>query len=477
MHTLLERLLAYEQSDYYGFHMPGHKRNTSMLGALLPYGIDITEIEGFDDLNHPTGILKEACKRATKLYDCEETFFLINGSTAGILSGIRAVVNQGEQILVARNCHKSVFNGIDLFELKPVYIYPQPAMLQPKGVEADFAGEISPRDVECALNKHPNIKAMVMVSPTYEGVVSDIPAICRILHKRKIPLILDAAHGAHFGFHPIFPQNGNQQQGDIVIHSLHKTMPSLTQTGLIHVNGEIVDKQQVEAALSMLQSSSPSYVLMASIDRCIRMMEGEKGRKMMTEYADRLINLRHKLEQLKHLKLLETAHYDKSKLLISTEGTNIASYALYHKLLNQYHLQMEMFSGGYVMGMTTMCDTNEGFHRLDTALHEIDAGLSSTRRDSKKETWSKIVKPLLGEQERVYESYEIRGKKTVNVLSKEALGRVCATTLYAYPPGIPLIIPGERVSLALINVIQWYQDEGISIEGIHGGCMKVLSGE
>ena len=196
MSTIYDKLKDYSDSDYYGFHMPGHKRNLDMLKSTVPYKIDITEIEGFDDLHHAEGILKEAQIRAARIYHADETHFLINGSTVGILSAIAGVTKKGDTILVARNCHKSVYHAIYMNELNPVYLYPEFNHC------AQLNTEVSVDDVREALDKYPSIRAVVIVSPTYDGVVSDVEAIAEAVHEKGIPLIVDEAHGAHFGFHP-----------------------------------------------------------------------------------------------------------------------------------------------------------------------------------------------------------------------------------------------------------------------------------
>ena len=314
MEYLYEKLRQYEKSGHYGFHMPGHKRSSLLTGADLPYGIDITEIAGFDDLHHARGIIKEAQERAARVYCAGETHYLINGSTVGILSAILGCTSRGDRILMARNCHRSVYNAVFLNDLQPVYIYPE---LGPCTKKASVNGEISALQVEEMLEAYPDIRAVVLTSPTYDGIVSDVRSIAECVHRKKIPMILDEAHGAHFGFHSYFPANGNELGADIVIHSLHKTMPSLTQTALLHMNGDIIDRSRVRMYLHILQSSSPSYVLMASIDECIRVLEQDRE-KIFGRYAAVLEGTRQKLGGLRHLSLLETKRYDRSKLLFLT---------------------------------------------------------------------------------------------------------------------------------------------------------------
>ena len=275
---------------------------------------------------------------------------------------------------MARNCHKSVYNAMELNGLRPIYIYPE--------YEKDLQinGEISGEKIEILLNENPDVKAVMIVSPTYDGVLSDVEKIAQIVHKRGIPLIVDEAHGAHFGFHPYFPENSNVKGADIVIHSVHKTLPSLTQTALIHINGEIVDREKVRKYLHMLQSSSPSYILMASIDRCMELLESE-GDTLFELYAQRIDVLRTELQGLKHLEILQTEQFDRSKFLISVKKTGITSKKLADILLHTYHLQMEMTGGTYVLAMTALGDTKEGFERLKRALFEIDQSLSDERQE------------------------------------------------------------------------------------------------
>ena len=314
MEYLYEKLEAYGKSDYYGFHMPGHKRNSDVTRANLPYGIDITEIEGFDNLHHAEEIIREAEVRAASMYHAEETHYLINGSTAGILSAVMGCTKKGGKILMARNCHKSVYHAVFLNELRPVYIYPE----FDETMELNMA--VSPEKIERLLEEHKEVQAVVLTSPTYDGVLSDIERISEIVHQKKIPLIVDEAHGAHFGFHPYFPENANTKGADVVIHSLHKTLPALTQTALIHLNGTRIDRRKIRNYLHIFQTSSPSYVLMASMDECLRTV-AEQGDVLFETYVKNLESKRGELKKLKHIRLMETEEFDRSKLVLSVKDT------------------------------------------------------------------------------------------------------------------------------------------------------------
>lgn len=458
MTELYDRLHQYSNSDYYGFHMPGHKRNAERFGSGLPYGIDITEIEEFDDLHHPDGILKKAQEEASRVYGAGETRFLVNGSTAGILSAILGCTRKGDQVLVGRNCHKSVYHAIYMNELEPVYLYP--------GFRPDIQlnTEISVSAVKAALNEHSRVKAVILVSPTYDGVVSDIRGIAGEVHKRGIPLIVDEAHGAHFGFHPYFPESALREGADVVIHSLHKTLPALTQTALLHVEGDLADRERIFRYLDMLQSSSPSYVLMAGIDRCIHLL-GEKREELFAPYVEGLEKLRQRLAHLEKISLAETEHYDRSKLVLSVAGADMTGRELYLRLLSDYHLQLEMAAGSYALAMTSVGDTEEGFRRLGDALEEIDrsagerpagaAGLAGALPKNETVLTSARMEELSGEKESVRK-----------LPLEECAGHVSTEYAYLYPPGIPVIVPGERISRESVEMLLTSRSQGFSLEGM-----------
>ena len=472
MSTIYDKLKDYSDSDYYGFHMPGHKRNLDMLKSTVPYKIDITEIEGFDDLHHAEGILKEAQIRAARIYHADETHFLINGSTVGILSAIAGVTKKGDTILVARNCHKSVYHAIYMNELNPVYLYPEFNHC------AQLNTEVSVDDVREALDKYPSIRAVVIVSPTYDGVVSDVEAIAEAVHEKGIPLIVDEAHGAHFGFHPYFPQNANTRGADIVIHSLHKTLPALTQTALLHINGSLASRKGVRDYLRMLQSSSPSYVLMSSIDSCIDMLENRR-KELFDPYVKMLEKMRGRLRQLKRLELVETENFDRSKIVISVRHADMSSKRLYRILLNEYHLQMEMVAGTYILAMTSIGDTEDGMERLARALKEIDAQADERMRSGNcLEETPTIIGASLPRPEVVYNSSvmenmldeaaisAVPGSKVRRLPWRDSVGYISTEYAYLYPPGSPLIVPGERVSQEAADMLQWYRNLRFAIEGL-----------
>lgn len=227
-YPIFEKLRQLDKEGMYPFHMPGHKRQKQDImreGSL--FALDTTEISGFDDLHHPEGMIKESMEYVQHIYGSKESYFLINSTTGGILASVAASCRLGDKILISRNCHKSVYHAISMLGLRPVYLYPK--------IEQNICMGITKSQVQDILGRENGIKAAVIVSPTYEGMVSDIRQIAEVLHEEGIPLIVDEAHGAHFVFHSGFPESAVSQGADAVIQSLHKTLPSLTQTGLLHI--------------------------------------------------------------------------------------------------------------------------------------------------------------------------------------------------------------------------------------------------
>lgn len=458
MEELYKKLKDYQDEDYYPFHMPGHKRN---MGEMCnPYQIDITEITGFDDLHHAEGILKECQDRAAALYGAEETHFLINGSTGGILSAISGSVRRRGKIAVARNCHKSVYHGILLNELEVCYLYPE--YLEEWGIN----GGILPEDVENLLKWETNIQAVVITSPTYEGIVSDVETIAKIVHSKNIPLIVDEAHGAHFYFHDKFPKGALQCGADIVINSVHKTLPAFTQTALLHMQGTLVDREQVRKYLGIYQTSSPSYILMSGISQCINVMEqqGEALLEQLYQYLDDFYKINEKLTKIAVAtdfikEYNSVCDFDISKLVISTKNTNITGRELQERLNRIYHLELEMSSLTHCLAMTSVGDTKEGLKRLAGALLELDETL--------KEKQNTIIlwnEKLSGRA--VYKIAQAEELPQEQIPIEACCNRISAEFVYMYPPGIPMLCPGELITKEIYLRLKAYREAGITFQGL-----------
>lgn len=464
MQYLDKALMQYTKTDMYPFHMPGHKRVN--LEFPNPYRIDITEIDGFDNLQHAAEILKEAQQRAAKLYGSKYCYYLVNGSTCGLLAAICAATRKKDKILVARNSHKAVYHALFLNELEAEYLYP---VITDLGIQ----GQITAEQVEAALNKEPDIKAVVITSPTYEGIVSDIAKIAEVVHKKGIALIVDAAHGAHFGFSKEFPENPVCLGADAVIMSLHKTLPSFTQTALLHICSERIPKEKIEQYLGIFQTSSPSYLFMAGMEKCIRMLEQE-GNELFAEYTRMLDGFYKAVADLNYLYVMrkevcskaESWDWDASKIVIFSEKAGMTGQQLYEKLLNEYHLQMEMVSGYYVLGMTSVMDKKEGFIRLSKALHEIDDKVSCIKKPLVKNvSGNKFIKEVYRKNSLKMKISEALEKPAKEVSFSEAQNQISAQYIYLYPPGIPVIVPGEVITKEFLQRIENCLELGLQVEG------------
>ena len=374
---------------------------------------------------------------------------------------------------MSRNCHKAAYHGVFLNRLRVEYIYPQ--IIEEFGIQ----GGLVPEDVEQVLKTDHDIQAVLVVSPTYDGIVSDVEKIVEICHGCGIPLIVDEAHGAHFRYHKGFPVSALDLGADVVIQSLHKTLPAFTQTSILHVKGDLVDRERLEHYLQIFQSSSPSYLFMAGMERCLRFMEESKGteegmtggRSMMNQFYHRLVKLRKELGAMKHLRLLEEDQKGKngvydldiSKVIISTRGTGINGEELGEWLRREYHLEMEMCAAEYVTAITTVMDTEKGLRRLRNALLEIDGKLSDRveSQDCGKKNQRYELKPETVMS--IADGWEQADKK---ISLEDSVGRISGEYIYLYPPGIPFVVPGEKISQEVVDLVKRYQKCGYSVQGM-----------
>ena len=523
---LLQELKTYAGGDFYPYHMPGHKRNLhtspARPGDVLAAAadIDITEIDGFDNLHEPEGFLREAMERAAKLYGADHTFFSVNGSTAGILTAVSAAAPEGGTLIMARNCHRSVYHAVYLRRLTPVYLVPEE--LGAIGI----ADAVTPEQVEAALREHPEAAAVLITSPTYAGLVSDVEAIARTAHRYGKALIVDSAHGAHFGFHPQLPESAVRAGADLTAVSLHKTMPCLTQTALLHVRGDRVDPERLRLFEGIYQTSSPSYLLMAAMDECVALVQ-ECGAALWDAFFRDRREFLYRMGRLKRLRVYTAGLpfeaggspakeiyrvMDPGKLLIGTvgallDGRPLTGKRLYDILRDRWHLQMEMAAGDYVTAIMTCCDRREGWEWLAEALLAVDeacaaedahapgdahvpdgahapgartaedahAGKAADRRrkESRPEAADSSAACLLPEA--VCSITRALDAPWEAVSLEEAEGRISAAFLNLYPPGIPIAVPGERLDAAVLERLEALLSRGLAVVVIQGGRVKVLA--
>lgn len=466
MSRFVEKLIENSRADIYPMHMPGHKR------VALPFeendaishirAIDITEIEGFDNLHAPEGIIGELQERIAGIFGVPKSLMLVNGSTCGVLAAISACVRPGGTILMARNSHISAYNAVNVGGLKSVYLYPEIC-------EEGINGGIDPEDVRQALDSDDTIQAVFVTSPTYEGVISDIEKISNIAHDHGVPLIVDEAHGAHLSLCPSLEEKygmaGAMQRGaDIAVQSLHKTLPSFTQTAVLHYSPRQIDEDRLRRCVSTYQTTSPSYILMAGVDRCMDVLE-KKGEALFAEYERNLEAFYEKAASLEKIKLLRwedlkgkhcISGFDIGKLvMIAASGKG-----LYETLLREHGIQTEMYGINYCLAMTSFMDNGGAFDRLLKAVEECDK-IYADGRDKAGE-----LPPFAG-------SIRPRSVMTISrALNEELSGPgasdesydptfICRNFVFACPPGVPVMVPGELFTEEILDTLEAMSAGGI----------------
>lgn len=481
---ILSGLTAYNTEGCYPWHMPGHKRRLNTIFPDIvenPFSIDVTEVGDLDEFHDPHGIISEAMNRAAEVYGSHKSYYLVNGSTCGIMAALSAVCRPGDKLIVARNCHKSVYNAIRLLQLRPIYIMPE------WNEELGMFGGVSPEQVRKMVKQYTDAKCVLLVSPTYEGVVSDVEKIAKIVHKAGVPLIVDEAHGAHFEFmsnvnetisttnYKNIPNPAIRLGADIVIESLHKTLPAMTQCAILHEKSNIVDTERLEEYLSIYQSTSPSYVFLATTEACIEKMNYERD-GLFIIYKELLSEYRKRFAQLSHIHLVEESDfkkqsacgYDDGKLVFSVKdcgyerdgeiiamtGTKLGTI-----LQEEYGQMMEMAAGNYVIAMTSVADSKEAFESLYLAMESIDAQLTDVEQSAD----TILYKTL---PERKMNIAEAREHKRVDIPFEDAIGKISGSYIYVYPPGIPIVTPGEVLSLGVMQEIKAAMDSDQNIKGI-----------
>ncbi len=435
--TLYGKLIEYGQTGIYPFCMPGHKRNFRGPKISNPYNIDITEVEGFDNLHDPQGLIKDIEKKACSIYKCSNVLLSVNGSSAGVLAAITAISGS---TIVARNCHKSVFDAVSLNKKQVYYLYPK-TLLDYENIY----GGVSAKDVEGLLDRHPEVKSVVITSPTYEGFVSDIKKIADVVHAHDAYLIVDEAHGAHLPFCEGFPTSAIYLGADIVVQSLHKTLPSLNQTALVFVNNSALE-MAVRRCLSAFTTTSPSYMLLASAEYCIRWSHAHKKefeayQKLLEEYIEKFARFKniHLITKEDVIGKADIYDMDPSKLVFTCEKMTGVAFSEY--LLHERKIQMEMAGLKHVIGMSSVMDTREGFSRLYRSVEAAERLPEyKPRRSMTKDNLEKIA---------LLHAFEV--------------GKEYNDFIYVYPPGCPVVAPGEIYSARKRDYIIKCITEGLEV--------------
>lgn len=463
---LFDALREYVDRDTLPFHVPGHKKGIGMDTEFRefigenPFKIDVTVFKLVDSLHHPTGPIKKAQELAADAYKADASFFSIHGTSGAIQAMILSVVSDGDKIIVPRNVHKSVTAGIILSGAIPVFM--QPELDKKLGI----AHGVTPETVKKTLEENPDAKAVLLINPTYYGVATDIKKIADIVHEYDIPLIVDEAHGPHLAFSEKLPMSALEAGCDICSQSTHKIIGSLTQASLLHVKGNRVNPKRVQQVLNLMQTTSPSYILMASLD-CARRQIALEGKELLEKTIDLCEYTRSEINKIpgfycfgkEVLGAPGSFAFDPTKLTISCRELGITGYELDTILAEKYHIQMELSDFYNVLAVGSFGDTKEGMERLLSALKEI----SNDYFGKRPATPDFLDIPAIPNK-KLNPRDAFNSEKT-DVLLVESEGLISGEFLLAYPPGIPILCPGEVITKEIIDYVEDLKRANLYVQG------------
>jgi lysine decarboxylase len=465
--NILSHLMKLSKRKMVSFHVPGHKNGKifekyykTFINNINIGKLDITEIPEADNLHAPQGIIKEAQERAAEFYGAKHTFFLVNGTTSGIYAMIMATAKPGDKIIIPRDCHKSVINGIILGGMVPVYIRPE------VNTELLLSMAVTPEAVEKALIDHPDTKAVVITYPNYYGICSDIKKIAEIVHRYDKILLVDEAHGAHLKLSDKLPLSSLDAGADIVVQSTHKTMPAYTQSSMLHVKSENIDLDKLRFMISLNQSTSPSYILMASLDMAITIAI-EEGHFLMEKLIDNINYFYNELKELEGTTILSkdiigrfgVKDLDITKLTVGMKDVGIDGITIEGTLRRKYNIQIEMANIYNILAVSSIANVKTDFERLVKALRAIHDDRKVTRRKVELPEYSFMIPEMkFLPREAAYSS-----KKYIPFL--ESNGKVSGEYIIPYPPGIPLVCPGEVITEEIIEYVKILKHMGINMIG------------
>lgn len=487
--SIYDFITDYRKKDTVSFHMPGHKGSRiyrrfgydEFLDHFMEY--DITEIAGADNLFQTEGIIKGVQDHYARLYGCKKSYILINGSSGGNIAAILASVRKGKQLIMARNCHKSVFNALTLGGIRPVYAYPETIG------EFGISGAVSPVEIERLIRENPDAEAVLITSPNYYGVCSDVRSIAETAHRYGKVLIVDEAHGAHLHFSDALPLSALRSGADLVINSIHKTLASFTQSAALHCNTELVDQYLLEDKLQLIQSTSPSYILMTSLDIAADILD-KHGDVLMKEWTGNLALFYERIKKIPGVRTMgKMKGLDWTKINLSLGEFGINGAQLDKILLNDYNIYIELFTGDWIMAMSGIGNTKNDYDRFADALEDIsrkvrESGPEVYGIEGKGGTDHKTAAkhdaasghtagfPAPPKQAELFDIPSV--KRRVSLEDSE--GMICAASIIPYPPGIPLICPGERIEADAIAYIRAMRDMGEKVIGVNEAG-EILVGE
>lgn len=463
---IVRSLMDYRDENTVPFHMPGHKKGKIYKKAGIDFldndilSLDTTEVPGVDNLHCPESTVMEAQMLAAKAFGSAQCFFLVNGTTAGIYSMILAVTEPGDKIIIPRNCHRSVYGAAILGRLTPVYLNPE------IDDELGIPMGIKPESIEYILKKHPDAKAVVLTNPTYYGVCSDLERIAGIVHRHGKVLLVDEAHGAHFGFNGRLPKSAMAAGADMAAQSIHKTLLSMTQSSMLQVKSERVDIDKLKFFLQLTQTTSPSHVLLATLDLARDVME-RKGKALLDESIDYSCEAREAINRIDGLYCLGrdrigrygTYDIDPTRLTVYFGALGLSGSEADRRLRNTFKIQVEMSDLYNIVAITTVGDEHTDYNRFVQALKVIADGACKAKHPEER------IKAVFMAPELACMPWEAVYRMKERIRTEDSIGRICGEMVIPYPPGIPVLMPGEVITREILDYVKRCSAGGTRISG------------
>ncbi|MCD4812632.1 aminotransferase class I/II-fold pyridoxal phosphate-dependent enzyme [bacterium] len=463
---LFEAVINYAKGRKVTFHTPGHKHGVSVpqefrnfVGERI-FDCDLTLLEEVDSLHDPRGVIKEAQILAAAAYGADYAFFLVNGTSGGNHAMILSVCDPGDKIIVPRNVHRSVLAGIVLAGIEPVYVLPE------RDDEINMLLNVTPDTIAKAVQEHPEAKAVLITHPTYEGIGADLKSISELVHTAGMVFLVDEAHGPHLKFHTDLPITAMEAGADVCIQSTHKIISSMTQTSLMLVRNT-VDVLKLKRVLNLLTTTSPSYILMASLDLA-RMQMATRGKELLSVAMTLAEDARRKINTIPGLICLGNEQVGKpgihemdvTKLCILVGQLGMTGHQMSQMLNQKFKIQVEYADLDKILLIVSIGNTTKDISRLTTALEAIARGCDKITVVSTQQLRfpDKFPEVVMTPREAVF-------APTKKIPFKEAAGEISAEVFSPYPPGIPLLNPGERISAEIIEYMQELHRRGGRVQG------------
>jgi arginine decarboxylase len=473
---IIDSLREWATKTHAPFYTPGHKRGVGMNRILADhwgaavFGWDLPELPGLDNLHAPVGVIQQAQILAAEVFGAEQTWFLVNGSTTGVMAAILATCREGEKIILPRNIHSSAISGIIHAGAMPIFITPE------YDQELDLAHSITPAAVKCALEQHPDAKAVMLVYPTYYGFCGDIAAIAELVHSYDLPLLVDEAHGAHFGFHGDLPPAALTMGADLTVQSTHKLLGALTQSAMLHVNSSRIDRDRIDRSLRLLQSTSPSYLLLASLDAARQQM-ALVGEKLMTETIDLAQIARVRIAEIEGLSVVKLdtpspgcQYLDPTRLTVTVSGLNLTGFAADQILTTELGIVAELPSMQHLTFIISLGNTLADIDRLITAFTNLATNYAQDRQLN-----LSLIEPLPQILTELAITPRQADRSThITVPIGRAVGQISAESICPYPPGIPVLIPGEIITDRSLNYLQEILHLGGDLVGCSDSALETI---